>query len=107
MYDDDRLTATQKLVGIAVASYASRQGENAFPSVETIARRTSLSRRTVQTTLRQLREFGYLLDVTPPEKKRQQHRHGWANVYRLSFPSGATDDMNGCRSRFAARPLRP
>jgi len=109
VFDDPGLTATQTLVGLAVAWYArAEDGHNAFPSVETITRRTKLSRRTVQTTLRQLRELGYLRDVTPPEQRRQQHRRGLANVYHLTFPTGATDDANGCNWRPATvRQLHP
>lgn len=119
VFEDPSLTPTQKLVGLAVCWYArSKDGGNAFPSVETIARRTSLSRRSVQTALRQLRERAYLVDETPPEMKRMQHREGWANVYRLIFPeaargarsepTGATDDFNGCSSRpGSVRQLHP
>lgn len=78
---------------------AWRQGnhEAAWPSVETIARNTHVSERTVQRRLRELEELGYL--ITTP-------RHDQTNLYMLVSNPEGTDKYNpdssdnpGCQKR--------
>lgn len=92
IYEDPELTSTQKLVALALSWYAhSKDGSNAFPSVATLARRASLSERTVQYALKALMRRGHLVDATPPEIRRRQARDGLPNVYQLKILRGATD----------------
>lgn len=54
--DPDKLTATQKLVLLALADFANDDGLSIYPSNERTARRTSLAVRSVQRIIRQLEE---------------------------------------------------
>jgi hypothetical protein len=54
------LPTTEKFVLLAMADYASDSGESIFPSIETLARKTSLSDRSVQNAIKMLIEDGYL-----------------------------------------------
>jgi hypothetical protein len=51
---------TEKLVMLALADFASDDGSNIYPSIATLARRTSLSDRAVQKTLKALIAAGFL-----------------------------------------------
>ena len=55
---------TDKLVLIALASHADNEKQEAWPSVETLEKKTSMSRRTIQRSLRKLEQLGYIKDVT-------------------------------------------
>jgi biotin operon repressor len=54
------LPTTEKFVLLTMADYASDSGESIFPSVETLARKTSLSDRSVQNSIQSLISKGYL-----------------------------------------------
>lgn len=54
--DAREVSSTERLVLLNLASYANGNGTNAFPSVQRIARQTSLTRRGVQKALRRLCE---------------------------------------------------
>lgn len=54
------LPTTEKFVLLAMADYASDSGESIFPSIETLASKTSLSDRSVQRAIKYLIEAGYL-----------------------------------------------
>jgi DNA-binding transcriptional MocR family regulator len=70
-----QLERAQKWVLIALAYHANDAGENAFPSVATLARETGLSVRTVHTHLRELERRGYISGLR--EKSRL------TTVYRI------------------------
>lgn len=61
VFDSD-LRPTTRLVALAYADHASHDGRNIYPSVGLIAKKTGLSRRTVQTATRELESLGWLLD---------------------------------------------
>lgn len=54
-----------KLVALALADYANREGEGVWPSVNTLASITDLTRRTVQAALAGLREHGIIVQIRP------------------------------------------
>lgn len=55
------ISPTEKLVLRAMADHADDDGTSCYPSVNTLTRETSLSRRTVQTTIRTLKDVGLLV----------------------------------------------
>jgi len=76
----DDMTPTQKYVLVAIADFADAKGV-AFPFVESIAKKTKLSKRTVTNAIKWLVENGYLL------KSRRKKSNGFrsSNVY-LVYP---------------------
>lgn len=75
------LSATDTLVLIALADYASDDTRQCWPSVATIARRARLTRRAVQKRLRSLEERG-LIEVS---QGGHQYGRNTASQYRLRF----------------------
>jgi Helix-turn-helix domain len=55
------VTATEKIVLLALADHAHDDGTRAYPSVALLTRKTSLSRRGVQTVLRRLERKGLIM----------------------------------------------
>jgi hypothetical protein len=60
VFDSD-LPTTEKMVLLAMADYASDTGDSIFPSIKTMSRKTSLSERSVQNTIKSLIEKNYLI----------------------------------------------
>ena len=103
---DSRLPPTKKLVMVALANNASDEGL-AWPSIRTLARHTSLSKRTVQRILHSFHEAGYFVIEEPATGKP-----GVTNLYRLlgipdergvivsplDHQTGDNDDIDGCHS---------
>ena len=67
-----------RLVLAALADHADQRKLTCFPAVETLARETRLSRRTVQTALRQLEVAGAILT--------ERSRGRTSSLYRLMIP---------------------
>jgi len=65
-----------KFVLLVMANFASDEGENVYPSHDTIARLTSMSRRTVVSTVKSLVDDGYV--VLDGKKGNRQ------NIYSLN-----------------------
>jgi hypothetical protein len=60
VFDSD-LPTTEKFVLLAMADYASDNGDSIFPSIETLSKKTSLSDRSVQNSIKSLIEKKYLV----------------------------------------------
>jgi pyocin large subunit-like protein len=75
------ISSTEKLVLRALADRANDDGSSCYPSVLTLAKETSLSRKTVQTTLRSLQARG--LVVIGGQSKGGR---GKTPDYHLRFP---------------------
>ena len=60
---DSELPPTKKLLMLALSDYANDEGYHVHPAIGTLARKTSLAERTVQTQLRELEEAGLLFDT--------------------------------------------
>jgi hypothetical protein len=60
-----KVKPTQKLVLLALADYASDDGCNVYPSVETLTGKTSLKERAIRGALVEMREAGLLVVVRP------------------------------------------
>ena len=76
------LPTNRKMVLLKLADCANQHGANAFPSVDTIARDTGVSRRTVQTILAEFRSS----DVLVVERHEKGGR-GLSTVYKIDLPS--------------------
>ena len=59
--------STSKFVLLALADHANDEGKGAYPSIETIGKKTSLQRRTVQRALDALIKNGYIICVGSSE----------------------------------------
>jgi len=90
------LTAAQKFVLLIMANYANDEGQNVYPSHDTIARQTSMTRRTVVTVVKQLADLGYIT----LEGKRGNRQ----NVYSLNTSkinqmcNGFTPEADSCET---------
>ena len=60
---DSSLPPHLRLVALALASFGEADGTRIFPSKDTLAQMTGLTRRTIQSSLAQLRHLGLLLAV--------------------------------------------
>jgi hypothetical protein len=69
---------SEMLLALALADYAHDDGNNIFPSVETLAKKTRQSERTVQKQLGIMRESGWLEVVARPKGGR------YPTVYRIN-----------------------
>lgn len=76
---DAELAPTPRFVLVALAEHADDAGQ-CYPSVARLARRTGLSKRSVQNSIKRLRVAGYL-DVNPNAGKRG------TNFYQLHVTS--------------------
>jgi hypothetical protein len=74
-----RVTATQKLVLLALCDAANDQGE-CYPAIQTLAEKCSLSERAAQSAVSELERGGFL---------RRELRRGRATVYWLTPAAGA------------------
>jgi hypothetical protein len=60
---DLEIPSTEKLVLLAMADHAREDGTGCYPSVNTLARKTSLSKRGTQKLMRRLEAAGYIIDT--------------------------------------------
>ena len=58
---ESNLETTEKFVLLCLADHASDDGKNAFPSVQLICKKTSLSERSVRGALARLRDTGHIV----------------------------------------------
>ena len=54
------LKALEKLILIVLSDFGNERGENIYPSLNTLAEKTSLSKRAVINNLKSLEEKGYI-----------------------------------------------
>lgn len=90
---DLALPAVLKFVLLVLADHADDGGWNAYPSVKTITRKTSLAERTVQVALKELRRRDLLIKDESPSRLG-------TTCYRIVIPSlgGAPHAPGGCTS---------
>jgi DNA-binding MarR family transcriptional regulator len=68
---------TEKLLLLVIANYADEKG-HAWPSVETLARDTGMSRTTVKRTMKKLEATGFIR-----RQKRIKNQSQTSNLYAL------------------------
>ena len=88
--DNPNVRGNLKLVALALANYANDKGI-AWPSVETLAQKTGLSRRQIQRILPQIEKAG-LVKISPGGGRKHTHRYQFTSV-------GNSDNL----SSFSAR----
>jgi len=86
---DARITSSAKLTLIAICNYVDQNGQWTL-KVETIAEKTSQSRRTVLTNIQKLQELGYL---EVDHNRRDDGRQG-ANTYRVQFSHSGQENQS-------------
>jgi DNA-binding transcriptional regulator YhcF (GntR family) len=74
VWKKSKATGTDKFVLLAIADNAWDDGSNAWPSINTISRKTGLSTRTVQRCIQNLHDLGELNTIDRP---------GHSNLYRV------------------------
>jgi hypothetical protein len=77
------MPTTTKLVALALAVYANRDGSNAHPGEARLARELSLSERAIRKHLANLRDDLRLI----VRESRGGSRGGYADTYRLGIPN--------------------
>jgi putative DNA primase/helicase len=77
------LSSSSKLILHTLLSHADNDTLNAFPSQETIAKESGLSRPTVGSHIKILKNLGWI-DIA--RKGRVSSGHGWRYEYTLTFP---------------------
>lgn len=77
-----------KYVGMVLAQYANRNGSNAFPSVDKLARVCEVSEKTVRTALGELRARGLIVRV---RKGGRFGTEAFSDVHNLAIPADLLD----------------
>lgn len=85
VWEHSEASGTELLLLLAIADAADDAGRNAWPSVNTLARKTRLAPRTVQRLLAKLAEAGHLV-ITPSKGGRS------SNSYNLVLDATKPDD---------------
>ena len=88
--DNPNVRGNLKLVALALANYANDKGI-AWPSVETLAQKTGLSRRQIQRILPQIEKAG-LVKISPGGGRKHTHRYQFTSV-------GNSDNLSSFTAR--------
>lgn len=97
-----------RLVLISIASHANREGRNAFPSLDTIAKEAMISRREVIYCVQELEEKGELVVTRGigrgnPNTYELRHVSLWLekvhNMHQLEEGKGAQNTVKGANKR--------
>lgn len=83
----NQLPPSSRFVALVVSTYMDANGENAWPSLSTIADNTGLSRRRVMEILNDIEASGWLVRERPPEEESQ--RNYTTTKYSCSYPPSA------------------
>lgn len=89
IWENGPANSTQRFVLLALADHGNDDGGNIFPAIDTIARKTALSERTVIRAIEGLVQDGYLI---------RQRRQSVSNAYHIVLarlsPSSVSDKMS-------------
>lgn len=88
VWEHSRAAGTDLLVLLAIADHAADDGGNAYPSVSTLARKTRVSERTVQRSIRTLVELGELAVDNQGAPIRRSDRR--SNLYIVLMDNGVS-----------------
>ena len=83
---------TQKVVLIGIASHADRYGDNAWPSIETLAGYAHVTTRAVQMAINDLVKAGLLFKAVNEGGTRQTPGHMRPNLYRVNMAFKVAND---------------
>lgn len=98
---------TQKVLLIGIASHADRYGDNAWPSIDTLAKYAHVTPRAVQMALNDLVRMGLLFKFVNEGGSRQTAPHMRPNLYRLNMAFQAEKDSKSVANNAANDPLKP
>lgn len=87
------LPQNEKFVLLAYADHADHNGDNIFPAVATVAKKTGYSERSIQRTTRSLEEKGYLVANGKGPKGTNKWKYG-----RGDKLAGVTNEAEGVTS---------
>lgn len=79
------VSGTQKVVLIGIASHADKFGDNAWPSIETLAGYAYVDARSVQRAIGDLIKAGFVTKLVNEGGNRQTASHMRPNLYRLNM----------------------
>ena len=79
------VSGTQKVVLIGIASHADKFGDNAWPSIETLAGYAYVDARSVQRAIGDLIKAGFVTKLVNEGGNRQTANHMRPNLYRLNM----------------------
>jgi hypothetical protein len=85
VWDLSESTGSARLVLLAIADSCDHDGTNAWPALETIAKKTKVSRSTVKRAVKELVGLGELRVVPGPSHIRSDRR---PNGYEICFSRG-------------------
>lgn len=88
VFDTD-LPATEKFVLLAIANFVNDKKGYAWPSQETLASKTSLSRQTVNKAIKKLKEKGILIS-----QRRSEKGTSTSNLYRIKHVALVDTQIN-------------
>ena len=63
VFENTKLSSTEKLVMLALADHANDEGKSVYPSQERLSRKTGLARETINRYINKLSKNGYLYQV--------------------------------------------
>ena len=86
VWDQEDLTLQEKYILLSYADHASHDGRNIYPSNKLTAKKTGLTKRSIQRYTRSLEEKGFLI----PDGKYQAKNGQWLNKWRIPVDAGAT-----------------
>ena len=69
VFENQELTSTEKLIMLALADHANDEGKSIYPSQDTLARKTSLARPTINKHIQALVDKGYLRKIRYMEER--------------------------------------
>lgn len=90
IWDHFPLGGGERLTALCLADHAGHEGENIFPAVATVARKTMQSERTVQRHIAQMKASGWLVEV-----ERATGVPGMATRYRIPIEAIPRDAKGG------------
>jgi hypothetical protein len=73
VFENEEMDSNQKLVALALADHCHDDGSEARPGLARIERKTSLSRRTIQRTIKSLLDDGWIVMDRPATYNRPPH----------------------------------
>ncbi len=81
--DRSQSQPTDRIVLVAIAEQANKDGANAYPSVDTLARRSGKSHRATQESIQRLVELGELEYVVQGAAVKGRTPRTQPNLYRV------------------------
>ncbi len=98
VWDHSKTRGNDRLVLLAIADSADHDGTNAFPAIETLMRKTGLSRRSVQRSIRNTEQRGELrIELNAGLGHRPDRRSNMFTVLMDGTPRSSSEAERGAR----------